>query len=590
MLKRTHKCGELRREDIGREAIVSGWVANWRDHGGVVFIDLRDRTGLVQVVFKPEQGAELLAQASDLRAEFCISARGRVEGRPEDMANPDMATGQIELLVEELEIHSASETPPFEIQSTNVSPELRLRKRYLDLRRPLMQRNLEFRHRLMQITRSYLDENGFIEVETPILTKSTPEGARDYLVPSRVNPGSFYALPQSPQLFKQLLMIGGLDRYFQIVKCFRDEDLRANRQPEFTQIDVEMSFVDSNDVMTMAEGLVAEMLVETLAEEVELPLPRMSFDEAMERFGTDAPDLRFGLELRDISDIAAGCGFGVFSSTIEGGGQVRGICLPGGADFPRRSIDRLTDWIKEFGAKGLAWYKTRDGVPTGGISKFLTPEEFEAIRERFDAEDGALYLFIAAPKRVCNSALDQLRRELARQTDLLDGAEDNLCWVVEAPAFEVDEETGRLTFLHHPFTAPFDEDLEKLDSDPTSVRTHSYDLVMNGQEIGGGSIRIHDRELQLHILRILGYDEEAAQERFGFLLDALRYGAPPHGGLALGFDRTVMCLLGADDIRETIAFPKTQKAVCLLTDAPTRVATQQLYELGIRLLEEEVEE
>jgi len=584
MLKRTHMCGEPRIAQAGQEVVLSGWVSNWRDHGGLVFIDLRDRTGLVQIVFNPQEDAHLHARARALRSEFCVSVRGRVEKRPPEMENPDLATGQIEIVVGEMELHSSSDTPPFELASDAVSPEVRLRHRFLDLRRPAMQRSLEFRHRLMQTARTYLDKNGFIEVETPFLTRSTPEGARDYLVPSRVNPGSFYALPQSPQLFKQLLMIGGLDRYFQIVKCFRDEDLRANRQPEFTQIDLEMSFVEPQDVMAVAEGLMARLFAEALGRELALPLPRLGWRDAVDRYGTDAPDLRFGLEIGDISDVAGESEFRVFRQAVAGGGQVRGLCLPGGGRMPRRAVDELVEWIKQFGAGGLAWFKLREGQAEGGVSKFFEPGEVAAVRERLGAEDGSLLMFVADTRSVCDLALSHLRRELARRTGLLDDADDALCWVVDAPAFEVDEQTGRLTFLHHPFTAPFAEDVDRLETDPTSVRTHSYDLVMNGQEIAGGSIRISDRDLQLRILKLLGYGPDVAQERFGFLLEALRYGPPPHGGIAFGFDRTVMCLQGTDDIRDTIAFPKTQRAVCPLTGAPAAVDEAQLRELGISLL------
>jgi aspartyl-tRNA synthetase len=589
MLKRTHRCGELRADDVGSEVIVSGWVSNWRDHGGVVFIDLRDRTGLLQIVFKPDTDPELHAEARDLRAEFCISVRGVIERRPGDMENPKLPTGQVEMVVQQMEVHSEADTPPFEIDSERVSDEIRMRYRYLDLRRPNMQRNLEFRSNLMQTTRNYLSDNRFIEVETPFLTRSTPEGARDYLVPSRVNPGSFYALPQSPQLFKQLLMVGGLDRYFQIVKCFRDEDLRANRQPEFTQIDLEMSFVDMDDVLRISEGLVAELFSELLGQQLELPLPRLDFHEAMDRYGTDAPDLRFGLEIEDVSDIVADCEFRVFSGTVEAGNQVRGICVPGGANLTRKVIDDWVEWIKQFGAGGLAWFKLRDGQAEGGVSKFLSESEISAIADKFDAEDGALFMFVADRRRVCDQSLSHLRKAVARELDLIPEGSHALCCVVNAPAFEHDEETGRLTFLHHPFTMPFEEDVDRMESDPTSVRTHSYDIVMDGQEIGGGSIRINDYDLQMRVLDVLGYEEDEAKERFGFLLDALRYGAPPHGGLAFGMDRLTMCLLGTDDLREVIAFPKTQKAVCLLSSAPSPVDPDQLHELGIHL-DEELEE
>ncbi len=587
MLKRTHTCGQLRPEHIGGEAVLSGWVANWRDHGGLVFIDLRDRTGISQVVFRPEVDADLHARARDLRSEYCISVRGQVEKRPPEMENPDLPTGQVEMVAREMVLHSASDTPPFEITGEDdISIEVRLRNRFLDLRRAPMQRNLEFRHRLMQITRRYLDENGFIEVETPFLTKSTPEGARDYLVPSRINPGKFYALPQSPQLFKQLLMIGGLDRYFQIVKCFRDEDLRANRQPEFTQIDLEMSFVDEDDVLATVEGLMARLFEGALGRALELPLPRMRYEDALASYGTDAPDLRFGLEIADVSDVARDCEFRVFSGAVADGGQVRGICVPGGAEMPRSEVDALVKWAQELGAGGLAWFKLRAGKPEGGVAKFFNEAQVAAIRERFDAPDGSILLFVADKRYVCNLTLSHLRLRLGRELGLIPKGEDALCWVVEAPAFERDDRTDELTFVHHPFTAPFPEDVERLESDPASVRTRSYDLVMNGQEIAGGSIRIADRDLQMRIMSILGYSEEQVQERFGFFMRALRFGPPPHGGIAFGFDRLVMTMLGLEDIRETIAFPKTQRAVSLLTDAPSEVDEAQLRELGLSLTEE----
>jgi len=575
-------CGEMRPEHAGRPMALSGWVANWRDHGGLVFIDLRDRTGIAQVVFKPDTDAELHARARGLRSEFCISVRGLVEPRPPEMANPDLPTGQVELVAEQMELHSASEAPPIDVEGTDeVSMDVRLRYRYLDLRRPAMQQSLERRHRLMQATRRYLDEQGFIEVETPFLTKSTPEGARDYLVPSRVQPGRFYALPQSPQLFKQLLMVGGLDRYFQIVKCFRDEDLRANRQPEFTQIDIEMSFVDEADVQAMTEGLLARLFREMGKGELALPLPRITYREALDRFGTDAPDVRFGLELRDVTEVARECEFRVFSRAAAAGALVRGLCVPGGAAMPRSQVDELVAWVKQLGAGGLAWLKLRDGRPEGGIAKFLKPGELEAICKRLDAQDGALLLFVAEGRHLSDLTLCHLRLRLARELGLLDGAPDSLCWVVEPPAFETDEATGRLTFVHHPFTAPREEDVDRLESDPTAVPARAYDLVMNGQEVAGGSIRINDPELQMRIFRLLGYTPEQVEERFGFFMRALRYGAPPHGGIAFGFDRTAMTFLGIEDIREVIAFPKTQRAVCLLTGAPSDVDEAQLRELGI---------
>ncbi len=584
MLKRTHTCGELRAEHVGEQAVLSGWVANWRDHGGLAFIDLRDRSGLTQVVFRPEVDKDLHGRARELRAEYCLSVRGTVERRPAEMENPDLPTGQIELVAAEMELHSASETTPFEIYSTEqVSVEVRLRNRYLDLRSRRMQHNLEFRHRLMQTTRRYLDENGFIEVETPFLTRSTPEGARDYLVPSRTNPGRFYALPQSPQLMKQLLMIGGMDRYFQIVRCFRDEDLRANRQPEFTQIDLEMSFVDEEDVMGMVEGLMARLYRDVLERELELPLPRMAYDDAMARYGTDSPDLRFGLEIGDISDIAAGCEFRVFSAAVAEGGQVRGISVPGGAEMARSQVDGLVEWAQQLGAGGLAWVKVRRGAAEGGVAKFFSEGELDAIRERLGAEDGSILFFVADSPYVCNLVLSHLRRRLGRELGLLNDADDALCWVVEPPAFEQDEVTGEWTFVHHPFTSPRSEDLGKLEDDPGAVRARAYDIVLNGEEVGGGSVRISDYDRQVRVLRVLGYTEEQIQDRFGWFVEALRYGPPPHGGIAFGFDRLVMKLLGVEDLRETIAFPKTQRAVCLLTGAPGLVSEDQLRELGLRL-------
>ncbi len=593
MLKRTHKCGEPRVGDVGREVVLSGWVANWRDHGGLVFIDLRDRTGIAQVVFRPERDASLHARARDLRSEFCISVRGRVEHRPEGMENPELPTGQVEVLAEELEVHSLSETPPFDVQGTaEVGMETRLRYRYLDLRRPQMQRNLEFRHRLLQLTRRYLDEQGFLEIETPFLTKSTPEGARDYLVPSRINPGCFYALPQSPQLFKQILMMSGMDRYFQIVRCFRDEDLRANRQPEFTQIDCEMSFADEEDVQGVAEGLMARAFEQLLGRTLPLPLPRMRYEDAMARYGSDKPDLRFGLEIRDVSDVAAKCAFRVFSDAVAEGGQVRGLCIPGGGQMPRSQVDGLVQMAKDLGASGLAWYKTKEGPGAsgggaeGGIAKFLTEAEQAAVAERFEAKGGALLIFVAGRRYICNLVLSHMRLHLGKEMGLLRDAKDALCWITDPPAFEVDEETGKLTFVHHPFTSPAEEDVDRLESDPTACHARGYDLVMNGQEVGGGSIRIARPDLQMRIFKILGYTEEQMEQRFGFFINALRYGPPPHGGIAFGFDRLVMTLMGIDDIREVIAFPKTQRAVCVLTEAPTRVDDAQLKELGIALREE----
>ena len=586
MLKRTHYCGVLRPEHVGQEVVVSGWVATWRDHGGVIFIDLRDRTGLVQAVFRPEVDPELHRQAGALRSEYCVSIRGRVESRVEGMANPKIETGEVEIVASELELHSASDPPPFDVDDPGeVSLDARLRYRFLDLRRPEVQRILTARHRIMQITRRYLDENGFLEVETPFLAKSTPEGARDFLVPSRLSPGTFYALPQSPQLFKQILMVGGLDRYFQIVKCFRDEDVRANRQPEFTQIDLEMSFADQEDVMRCVEGLVSRLFEGVLGLEVSLPLPRLSYEEAFDRFGTDAPDLRFALEIRDVSEVAAASEFQVFKKAVAEGGKVRGICVPGGAEVPRREIDGLIEWVKQFGLPGLAWMKLQGGKAEGGAAKFFSEGEVAALADRLEAQDGSLLLFVAAPRRLGDVALSHLRQHLASKLGLIPEGQHRLCWVVEAPAFEWDQATGRLTFPHHPFTSPFPEDVPLLDSDPTAARTRAYDLVLNGSELGGGSVRINDYQLQMRIFRILGYTDEEISDRFGFFVNALRHGAPPHAGIALGLDRVVGKMLHIEDIRETIAFPKTQRGVCMLTGAPSRVSEEQIRELGIKLEE-----
>ncbi len=584
MIRRTHYCGDVRSDDIGNEVSVSGWVANWRDHGGLVFLDLRDRTGVVQVVFNPEEDEDLHARASVLRSEYCVSVTGEVTERPEGMQNPEIDTGMVEIRSTELEVHSESEAPAFDVDNPgDVSLEARLKNRFLDLRRPEIFRIFESRHRMLQSIRRYFDDNGFLEVETPYLTKSTPEGARDYLVPSRTVPGSFFALPQSPQLMKQTLMIGGLDRYFQVVKCFRDEDVRASRQPEFTQIDMEMSFADEDDVMEMTEGLMAGLFRDVLDKSIQSPLPRMDYHEAFDRYGTDAPDLRYGLEIHDINDIAADCDFRVFSGTVEDGGEVRGICVPGGADMTRSEVDGLVDWVQQFDLPGLAWFKFVEGSAEGGISKFFSDGEIEAIVEEFDAEEDSLFLFAAARRSKTNVALARLREHVAEKLDLIDEDQFELCWVVDAPAFEAVDDGSHLTFPHHPFTAPYEEDIELLEEDPTSARTRSYDLVLNGAELGGGSVRIADPELQMRIFRILGYTESEVKDRFGFFMRALHHGPPPHAGLALGFDRIVWKMLGLEDIRETMAFPKTQKAVCLLTGAPTEVSEEQLSELGVEL-------
>jgi aspartyl-tRNA synthetase len=584
-LQRTHTCGQLRKADAGSEATLSGWVDTRRDHGGVIFIDLRDRYGKTQIVFNPEHNAETHKAASVLRSEYVISVRGKVEERPEGMANPDLDTGDIDVMVDQLEILNTSETTPFEITGdTEVSTELRLKYRYLDLRRPLMQKYLTARHKVYQVARQYLDSNNFIEIETPFLTKSTPEGARDYLVPSRINRGQFYALPQSPQLFKQILMVSGFDRYFQIVKCFRDEDLRAQRQPEFTQIDLEMSFVREDDVINIIEGLMVEVFRKVLGKEVSAPFPRLSYHDAMDRYGCDAPDLRFEMTIKEITDIAKKSDFKVFKSVAESGGQVRGINATGCAKLSRKDIDGLTTFVNQFGAKGLAWFKVDENGLTSQIAKFFNTELQTEIIERFKAAPGDLLLFVADKKSVASQALSQLRLNIAKSNGLINEEEFNLSWVVDFPLFEYNEDADRYDSLHHPFTSPHPDDLDHLEERPLDVRARAYDLVLNGVELGGGSIRIHKPDVQKKIFNLLNIDESTAQERFGFLLEALKYGAPPHGGIALGLDRMVTLLLGLDDIREVIAFPKTQKATCLMVDAPSDVDEKQLKDLGLSLL------
>ncbi len=586
MLKRTHYCEEPREKDIGRTVTVSGWVANWRDHGGLVFIDLRDRTGIVQVVFNPDVDPELHRMAGRLRSEFCVSVSGLVSKRPEGMENPELPTGMVEIGVRTMEVHNVSEPPPFDVDNPgDVSLETRLSHRFIDLRRPEISKIFRTRHRIFQVFRRFFDGNGFIEVETPFLTKSTPEGARDFLVPSRLAPGSFYALPQSPQLFKQTLMIGGLDRYFQIVKCFRDEDVRTARQPEFTQLDIEMSFVDEKDIMDITERAVAAVFEQVLDIKLSLPLPVLTYADSFARYGTDAPDLRFGMEIGDISPIAAGCGFRVFQNAVEKGGCVRGLCVPGGASMSRGEIDGLIEWVRQFDLPGLAWFKLEEDGPRGGVAKFFSDDEINAITATFDAAAGALFLFAADQRQKINLALSHLRGHLAEKMDMIPRDTFELCWVVDAPAFERSEKGGHLTFPHHPFTAPYPEDLDLLEEKPTEARTKSYDLVLNGVELGGGSVRISDPELQMQVLRILGYSDEDVEDRFGFLMRALRHGAPPHAGIALGLDRVVSKLIGIDDIRETIAFPKTQRGVCMLTGAPAKVEDAQLDELGIAVKE-----
>jgi len=586
-LKRTHTCGELRAEHAGQTVTLCGWVHSRRDHGGVIFIDLRDREGLTQIVFKPEHNQAALDVADGFRSEYVIACRGEVRHRIEGMVNPKMATGEVEIYVDEVELLNPAETPPFEIEDrVDVGQELRLRYRYIDLRRPAVQHNLVFRSQAFKVIRDYFAERGFIDVETPLLTKSTPEGARDYLVPSRVNPGRFYALPQSPQLFKQLLMVAGLDKYVQIVKCLRDEDLRADRQPEFTQLDVEMSFIDEEDVYALIDGLMAELMQTMLGVAIDTPIRRISYAEAMDQYGTDKPDLRYGLGFVDVTDVAAHCEFRVFTGAAERGHQVKGFCARGGgAKYSRSEMERLGEWLKEFGGRGLAWMKVdEEGSLASSIAKFFSDEQKAELRARMGGEPGDVLVFVADRPEVVAACLDELRRRLARELGLVPEGEFAFCWVVDFPLFEHNPETGRPDPRHHPFTSPRPEDLDILEERPLDVLARAYDLVLNGTEIGGGSIRIHQQAVQQRVFRLLGIGDDEAQEKFGFLLDALQYGAPPHGGIALGLDRIMALMLGHDSIREVIAFPKTQKAVELMTGAPSPVSEKQLQELGLRLI------
>ncbi|MEW6355290.1 MAG: aspartate--tRNA ligase [Planctomycetota bacterium] len=584
MLKRTHTCGELRSSHIGGEVVLCGWVNTYRDHPNALFVDLRDRYGLTQVVFNPDHNRDLHAESKKLRPEYVIAVRGSVRPRPEGTANPKLATGEIEVLVNEMEVLNAAETPPFEVaEDADVSPELRLKYRFVDLRRRPMQHALIFRHKVFQIIRRYFDENGFIDVETPCLTKSTPEGARDFLVPSRLTPHTFFALPQSPQLFKQILMVSGFDKYVQIVRCFRDEDLRADRQPEFTQLDMEMSFVDENDIIAIIDRLIARVFDEAMGVKVQTPIQRLPYSEAMDRFGSDKPDLRFGMELKDIGPIAERSEFKVFKNVLAKGGQVKGLCAPGGAAMSLKEINDLTAYVADFGAKGLAWFKVEDGKLVSQIAKFFGPDLHKELIQTFGASSGDLLMFVADQPDVVAPSLGALRNHIGRKLGLVKEGEFRFCWVVDFPLFERNAETGRLDPLHHPFTSPAPDDLGKLESDPLSARARAYDIVLNGVEIGGGSIRIHDQSVQQRVFRLLEINDESARLKFGFLLDALKYGAPPHGGIALGLDRIVMLMLGLDSIRDVIAFPKTQKGACPMTDAPSAVDDAQLKELGIKL-------
>ncbi|MDD3801907.1 MAG: aspartate--tRNA ligase [Desulfuromonas thiophila] len=582
--KRSHYCGELTSAHIGQQVCLMGWVQRRRDHGGLIFIDLRDREGITQLALDPDRDPQAHSKADRVRSEYVIAVIGTVSARPEGTVNPKMKTGEIEIEVAQLKILNSAKTPPFGLDEyTEVAENIRLKHRYLDLRRPALQKNLMLRHRVARTVRTYLDAQGFLEIETPVLTKSTPEGARDYLVPSRVNGGCFFALPQSPQLFKQLLMVSGYDRYCQIVKCFRDEDLRADRQPEFTQIDCEMSFVDADDVITTMENMIAQVFRDCLGVEVTTPMARMTYAEAMTRFGVDNPDLRFGLELIELTDLVANCGFKVFAEVAASGGLVKAINVKGGAGFSRKDLDELTDFVKIYGAKGLAWVKITEEGWQSPIAKFFSPTELDALGQRLAAAQGDLLLFVADNPRITNEALGRLRGHLGQRLGLAAKDDYRFVWVTDFPLLEWDEENQRHAAVHHPFTAPRDQDLPLLDSNPAAACAKAYDLVLNGSEIGGGSIRIHDQAIQSKMFALLGIGEEEAREKFGFLLDALEYGAPPHGGLAFGLDRLVMILTGSDSIRDVIAFPKTQKATCLLSGAPGEVDEKQLQELSIRL-------
>ena len=583
--KRTHYCGHLNAEHIGREVCLMGWVQRRRDHGGLIFIDLRDREGIVQLALDPDRDPEAHQKADRVRGEFVVAIKGEVSRRPDGTLNPKMKTGEVEIEVRELRILNSAKTPPFMIDEfSEVAENTRLKYRYLDLRRPALQRTLMLRHQVTRIVRDYFSGEGFLELETPFLTKSTPEGARDYLVPSRVNQGTFYALPQSPQLFKQILMVSGFDRYMQIVKCFRDEDLRADRQPEFTQIDCEMSFVDRDEVLSVMEAMIARVFREAIGVEVPLPMPRMTYAEAVGRFGVDNPDLRFAMELVDISEIVSNSGFKVFSDAVQGGGLVKAMNIKGGATLSRKDLDDLGEFVKIYGAKGLAWVKVNADGWQSPIIKFFSADEVAGIAQALSAEVGDLLVFVADTFRIVNDALGRLRGHLGHKLGLIDKGAYKFVWVTDFPLLEWDGETRRHVAVHHPFTAPMDEDVPLLDTDPGKARAKAYDLVLNGSEIGGGSIRIHDRAVQSKMFELMGIGDEEASIKFGFLLEALEFGAPPHGGIAFGLDRLTMILADTDSIRDVIAFPKTQKATCLMSEAPGEVDDKQLRELGIKLV------
>ena len=584
-LRRTNYCGEFTIDDVGKEVVVCGWVQRQRDLGHLIFVDLRDRTGIVQLAFSDETDEKIFKKAFSVRAEFVLAAKGVVRER--SSKNLQIKTGEIEINVTDLRVLSVAETPPFEIlEDSNANEELRLKYRYLDLRRPDVQDKIIARHKIVKIARDYFDKNGFIEIETPMLIKSTPEGARDYLVPSRVFPGNFFALPQSPQLYKQLLMLSGFDRYFQVARCFRDEDLRADRQPEFTQIDLEMSFVNSDDVMAVTEGFIKKVFKEVLNKDLALPLKRLTYNEAMTRFGSDKPDLRFGMELVDLTEILKNSEFKVFSSAIAANGSIRAInARKIASKLPRKEIDKLTDWIKDYGAKGLAWTKINsDATSSSSYEKFLSDSEILAIRNAVDAQnDDVIFIVASDDTQVVLESLGALRCEIARKFEIIDDSEPNLLWITDFPLFEFDKEENRYVAKHHPFTAPRDEDISKLDSEPQNVYAKAYDLVLNGNEVGGGSIRINNPELQQKMFKALGFSQEDAYERFGFLIDAFKYGAPPHGGLAFGLDRLVMLMLNCKSIRDVIAFPKVASSAELMSDSPNKVDSKQLEELSISL-------
>ena len=588
-LHRTHRCTEVSNQNIGETVTVMGWVQKRRNLGSLIFIDLRDRSGLLQVVFdEPQVGSEGFEKAGNLRSEFVVAVTGVVQKRSAAV-NESLKTGDIEVIANDIRILSEAETPPFPIEENcQTKEELRLKYRYLDLRRPDLQRNIMMKSKVSMLLRNFMEKEGFLEIETPILMKSTPEGARDYLVPSRVHPGSFYALPQSPQLYKQLLMCSGYDRYFQIARCFRDEDLRADRQPEFTQADMELSFVDVDDVIDVNERLLAYVFKEAIGVDVPLPIPRMTWQEAMDRFGSDKPDTRFGMELVDVSETVAGCGFGVFTGALENGGSVRGINAKGQGAMPRKKIDKLVSFAKDYGAKGLAYLAVNeDGTYKSSFAKFMTEEELAALVEKRGGEPGDLLLFAADKNKVVWDVLGALRLELARQLELLDKNRYNFLWVTEFPLLEWSDEENRFMAMHHPFTMPMEEDWDKIDSDPGAVRAKAYDIVLNGTELGGGSVRIHQDDIQEKMLEVLGFTKEQAHEQFGFLLDAFKYGVPPHAGLAYGLDRMVMLMMQCDSIRDVIAFPKVKDASCLMSHAPSPVDEKQLEELGIEVSEQE---